>query len=51
MFRDNLRGYLVDHPGQADVVLVADETQDLKRRTATLGAQTSTHTGLCTAER
>lgn len=37
--RDDLRDYVVDHLGDADVVLVVDETGDLKKGTHTVGVQ------------
>jgi SRSO17 transposase len=37
--RDDLRGYVVDHLGEDDAVLVVDETGDLKKGTATVGVQ------------
>jgi SRSO17 transposase len=36
---DDLRGYVVDHLGDSDAVLVVDETGDLKKGTATVGVQ------------
>lgn len=37
--RDDLRGFVVDHLGTEDVVLVVDETGDLKKGTHTVGVQ------------
>jgi SRSO17 transposase len=37
--RDDLRGYVVDHLGEPDAVLVVDETGDLKKGQATVGVQ------------
>lgn len=37
--RDDLRGYVIDHLGENDAVLVVDETGDLKKGTATVGMQ------------
>lgn len=37
--RDDLRGYVVDHLGEPDAVLVVDETGDLKKGEATVGVQ------------
>lgn len=37
--RDDLRGYVVDHLGDSDAVLVLDETGDLKKGTNTVGVQ------------
>jgi SRSO17 transposase len=37
--RDDLRGYLVEHLGDPEAVLVIDETGDLKKGTATVGVQ------------
>jgi SRSO17 transposase len=37
--RDDLRGYVVEHLGDPDAVLVVDETGDLKKGTATVGVQ------------
>lgn len=37
--RDDLRGYVVDHLGVDDAVLVVDETGDLKKGMATVGVQ------------
>lgn len=37
--RDDLRGFVVDHLGTGDVVLVVDETGDLKKGTHTVGVQ------------
>jgi SRSO17 transposase len=37
--RDDLRGYVVDQLGDADAVLVVDETGDLKKGEATVGVQ------------
>jgi hypothetical protein len=37
--RDDLRGYIVDHLGCDDAVLVVDETGDLKKGVDTVGAQ------------
>jgi SRSO17 transposase len=37
--RDDLRGYVTDHLGDPDAVLVVDETGDLKKGTATVGVQ------------
>ena len=39
LVRDDLRGYVVDHLGHPDAVLVVDETGDLKKGTATVGVQ------------
>ena len=37
--RDDLRGYVTEHLGDPDAVLVVDETGDLKKGTATAGVQ------------
>ena len=37
--RDDLRGYVVDHLGDPDAVLVVDETGDLKKGSHTVGVQ------------
>lgn len=37
--RDDLRGYVTDHLGDQDAVLVVDETGDLKKGRATVGVQ------------
>jgi SRSO17 transposase len=37
--RDDLRGYVREHLGDADAVLVVDETGDLKKGTATVAVQ------------
>jgi len=37
--RDDLRGYVVDHLGDPDAVLVVDETGDVKKGSATVGVQ------------
>lgn len=37
--RDDLRGYVVEHLGDPDAVLVVDETGDLKKGVETVGAQ------------
>jgi SRSO17 transposase len=37
--RDDLRAYVVDHLGDADAVLVVDETGDLKKGSMTVGVQ------------
>jgi len=37
--RDDLRGYVVDHLGDDDAVLVIDETGDVKKGTQTVGVQ------------
>lgn len=37
--RDDLRGYVVDHLGDPDAVLVLDETGDVKHGTHTVGVQ------------
>lgn len=37
--RDDLRGYVIDHLGHEDAVLVVDETGDLKRGDQTVGVQ------------
>lgn len=37
--RDDLRGYVVEHLGEDDAVLVVDETGDVKKGTATVGVQ------------
>jgi SRSO17 transposase len=37
--RDDLRGYVVEHLGDPDAVLVVDETGDLKKGSATVGVQ------------
>ncbi|WP_234307776.1 IS701 family transposase, partial [Streptomyces sp. NBRC 110035] len=37
--RDDLRGFVADHLGTDDVVLVVDETGDLKKGTHTVGVQ------------
>jgi SRSO17 transposase len=37
--RDDLRGFVVEHLGDPDAVLVADETGDLKKGSATAGVQ------------
>jgi SRSO17 transposase len=36
---DDLRGYVVDHLGSPDAVLVVDETGDVKKGTASVGVQ------------
>jgi len=37
--RDDLRGYVVDHLGDPDAVLIVDETGDVKKGTKTVGVQ------------
>lgn len=37
--RDDVRGYVVEHLGDTDAVLVVDETGDLKKGTRTVGVQ------------
>jgi SRSO17 transposase len=37
--RDDLRGYVIDHLGDPDAVLVVDETGDVKKGTQTVGVQ------------
>jgi SRSO17 transposase len=37
--RDDIRGYVVEHLGDPDAVLVPDETGDLKKGTGTVGVQ------------
>ena len=37
--RDDLRGYVVDHLGDDDAVLVVDETGDVKKGSCTVGTQ------------
>src|SRR3954471_24599982 len=37
--RDDLRGYVIEHLGDPDAVLVVDETGDLKKGTHTVGVQ------------
>ena len=37
--RDDVRSYVIEHLGDPDAVLVADETGDLKKGTATAGVQ------------
>ena len=37
--RDDIRGYVVEHLGDTEAVLVVDETGDLKKGTATVGVQ------------
>lgn len=37
--RDDLRGYVIEHLGDPGGILVADETGDLKKGTATVGVQ------------
>jgi SRSO17 transposase len=37
--RDDLRGYVIEHLGTDDAVLVVDETGDLKKGTRTVGVQ------------
>jgi SRSO17 transposase len=37
--RDDLRDYVVEHLGDAEAVLVIDETGDLKKGAATVGVQ------------
>jgi SRSO17 transposase len=37
--RDDLRSFVIEHLGDPDAVLVADETGDLKKGTATAGVQ------------
>ena len=37
--RDDLRGYVVEHLGDPEAVLVIDETGDVKKGTATVGTQ------------
>lgn len=39
LVRDDLRGYVLDHLGDPDAVLVLDETGDLKKGTETVGVQ------------
>ena len=39
LVRDDLRGYVVDHLGHLDAVLVVDETGELKKGTETVGVQ------------
>ncbi len=37
--RDDLRGYVVEHLGAVEVILVVDESGDLKKGTGTVGVQ------------
>ena len=37
--RDDIRGYVAEHPGDPRAVLVVDQTGDLKKGTATAGVQ------------
>ena len=37
--RDDVRGYVVEHLGDPEAVLVVDETGDLKKGTSTVGVQ------------
>ena len=37
--RDDLRGYVIEHLGSADAVLVVDETGDVKKGRASAGVQ------------
>jgi SRSO17 transposase len=37
--RDDVRGYVAEHLGDPEAVLVVDETGDLKKGTATVGVQ------------
>ena len=37
--RDDVRGYVIEHLGSADAVLVVDETGDVKKGTASAGVQ------------
>jgi SRSO17 transposase len=37
--RDDLRGYVIEHPGDPGAVLVVDETGDVKKGSATPGVQ------------
>src|SRR6266496_4153572 len=37
--RDDLRGYVIEHLGSSDAVLVVDETGDVKKGTASAGVQ------------
>jgi SRSO17 transposase len=37
--RDDLRGYVVEHPGDPDAVLVIDETGDPKKGAPTVGVR------------
>lgn len=37
--RDDLRDYITTHLGDADAVLVVDETDDLKKGAQTVGVQ------------
>jgi SRSO17 transposase len=39
LVRDDLRGYVVEHPGEAGAVLVVDETGFLKKGTTSVGVQ------------
>src|SRR5690349_15902601 len=39
LVREDLRGYVVEQLGDADAVLVVDETGDLKKGAATVGVQ------------
>ncbi|CCH79832.1 hypothetical protein BN12_60038 [Nostocoides japonicum T1-X7] len=41
--RDDLRGYVVEHLGDPEAILVLDETGDLKKGTATVGVQRGVH--------
>lgn len=43
--RDDLRGCVVEHLGDPDAVLVADEAGDLKKGTATVGGLQWQYTG------
>src|SRR5215218_6540633 len=40
--RDDVRGYLTEHLGDPEAVLVVDETGDLKKGTGTVGCNAST---------
>jgi SRSO17 transposase len=48
--RDDLREYVVDHLGDPDAVLVVDETGDVKKGSATVGAQRQ-YTGTSSSSR
>jgi hypothetical protein len=37
--RDDLRGYVTDHPGDPAAVLIVDETGDVKKGALTVGVQ------------
>jgi len=41
--RDDVRGYVIDHLGDPDAVLVVDETGDVKKGAATAGRAAAVH--------